>query len=104
MTGDGRRRTEDKLMLTDMGKKARAASKQLARATTDQKNAVLLKLADGLLSESEEILAANEKDISEGKAAGLTPALLDRLTLNVPRLTGIADDLKNVAALRDPVG
>lgn len=91
-------------MLTEMGQKARAASRQLARATTDQKNAVLLKIAEGLLSGSEEILAANEKDVSEGKAAGLSPALLDRLTLNVPRLKGIAADLQNVAALPDPVG
>jgi glutamate-5-semialdehyde dehydrogenase len=91
-------------MLVEMGQCARAAARQLARATTHQKNTTLLALAEALLAGQDEILAANAQDVEAGQAAGLTPALIDRLTLNPKRLAGIASDLKNVAALPDPVG
>jgi len=91
-------------LLTEMGQRARAAARQLARAKTEQKDKTLLALADALLAEQDMILAANAQDVETGQAAGLTPALIDRLTLNPKRLSGIASDLRSVAALPDPVG
>src|ERR1035437_8001446 len=91
-------------MLVEMGKKARSASRKLAQATAEQKNAALLKIADYLWSDRQEILSANHQDASAGRQAGLTDALLDRLTLNENRLNGIINDLRSVAGLTDPVG
>ena len=91
-------------MLSETGQRARAASRQLARATTEQKNAALLALADLLLANRADILAANARDVADGESAGLSPALLDRLTLNESRLNGIAADLRRIAGLPDPVG
>jgi glutamate-5-semialdehyde dehydrogenase len=87
-----------------MGQRARTASRRLARAATEKKNAALLALADRLLADRDDILAANARDVAGGETAGLSPALLDRLTLNEPRLSGIAADLRRVAGLPDPVG
>ena len=91
-------------MLVEMGKKARSASRKLAQATAEQKNAALMKIADCLWSDRQEILSANQQDVSAGRQAGLTDALLDRLTLNENRLNGIINDLRSVAGLNDPVG
>ncbi len=91
-------------MLSQLGQRARGASRQLAQATTEQKNAALLALADRLLSNCADILAANARDLADGQTAGLSPALLDRLALNEPRLDGIAADLRRIAGLPDPVG
>ncbi len=91
-------------MLVEMGQRARAAARQLARATTRQKDTTLLALAEALLVGQDDIFAANAQDVEAGQAAGLTPALIDRLTLNPKRLAGVASDLSNVAALPDPVG
>jgi glutamate-5-semialdehyde dehydrogenase len=90
--------------ISDIGKQARAASRQLARAASEQKNAALLRLAGALFDQAGEILAANARDVAAGQSAGLSPALLDRLTLNPSRLAGVAADLRGVAALPDPVG
>lgn len=90
--------------MTDMGRRARAAARQLARATTDQKNAALLALASRLADRSAGLLQANSEDVAAARAAGLSPALLDRLTLDETRLAGMAADLRSVAALPDPVG
>jgi glutamate-5-semialdehyde dehydrogenase len=91
-------------MLIEMGKRARAAGRILGRTTTEQRNAVLASLAEGILACSAEILAANHLDIADGEAAGLTPALIERLTLSEARLEGIAADLRGVISLPDPVG
>ncbi len=91
-------------MLTDLGKKAKLASRQLARLTTEQKNTALHNLADALIADQDVILAANAQDIESGKANGLTAALIDRLMLNEARLAGIAEGLRVVANLPDPVG
>ncbi len=91
-------------MLTDLGKKAKLASRQLARLTTEQKNTALHNLADALIADQDVILAANAQDIESGKANGLAAALIDRLMLNEARLAGIADGLRVVANLPDPVG
>jgi glutamate-5-semialdehyde dehydrogenase len=91
-------------MLVEMGKKARQAARKLGRASSEQKNAALLCLADALLSSSAEILAANAEDLAEAREAGLSAALLDRLTLNPERLQSISADLRRVAELPDPIG
>lgn len=87
-----------------MGKAAKDAAFQLATASTAQKNQALAIIADELEANSATILAANAKDIELGRGAGLTEALLDRLLLNEERLTGIANDVRNVISLNDPVG
>ncbi|MGY0617278.1 glutamate-5-semialdehyde dehydrogenase [Vibrio sp. FJH11] len=90
--------------LTNMGKAAKDAAFELATASTSQKNQALAIIADELEQNSAAILAANAKDIELGREAGLTDALLDRLLLNEERLTGIANDVRNVISLNDPVG
>ncbi len=87
-----------------MGKAAKDAAFELATASTAQKNQALAIIADELEANSAAILAANAKDIELGREAGLTDALLDRLLLNEERLTGIANDVRNVISLNDPVG
>nr|WP_275666170.1 glutamate-5-semialdehyde dehydrogenase [Vibrio sp. Isolate23] len=87
-----------------MGKAAKEAAFQLATASTAQKNHALAIIADELEANAETILAANTKDIELGRKAGLTEALLDRLLLNDTRLAGIANDVRNVIGLNDPVG
>lgn len=91
-------------MLEQMGKAARAASYKLAELSTEQKNQVLLTIADRLEAESADILAANEQDLADARQNGMSEALLDRLTLNPQRLKGIADDVRQVCRLADPVG
>ncbi len=87
-----------------MGKAAKDAAFELATASTAQKNQALAIIADELEANAAIILAANAKDIELGREAGLTDALLDRLLLNEERLTGIANDVRNVISLNDPVG
>lgn len=91
-------------MLIDMGQKAKRAARTLARLTTDRKNATLHCLADALIADQQAILAANAKDVEAGQANGLSPSLIDRLLLNESRLAAIADSLRQVASLPDPVG
>lgn len=83
---------------------AKNASRILAQADTAAKNAALLQAADALWQARDAILAANRADLEAAQAAGLGPALLDRLMLNAPRLEGIVADLRRVADLPDPVG
>ncbi|MBE4089104.1 glutamate-5-semialdehyde dehydrogenase [Vibrio parahaemolyticus] len=90
--------------LTNIGKAAKDAAFELATASTAQKNQALAIIADELEANSAAILAANAKDIELGREAGLTDALLDRLLLNEERLMGIANDVRNVISLNDPVG
>ncbi|WP_165312104.1 glutamate-5-semialdehyde dehydrogenase [Vibrio ziniensis] len=90
--------------LTIMGKAAKDAAFQLATATTAQKNQALSIIADELEANADVILSANAKDIELGRDAGLSEALLDRLLLNKERLAGIANDVRNVISLNDPVG
>ena len=91
-------------MLIEMGQKAKRAARTLARLTTDQKNSTIHCLADALLADQEAILDANAMDVEAGKANGLSDSLIDRLMLNESRLAGIADSLRQVANLPDPVG
>jgi glutamate-5-semialdehyde dehydrogenase len=87
-----------------MGKAAKQAAFQLATASTAQKNRALSLIADELEANSAAILAANAIDIAQGREAGLSEALLDRLLLNDARLKAIAADVRNVINLNDPVG
>lgn len=87
-----------------MGIAAKEAAFHLATASTAQKNKALAIIADELEANAATILEANAKDIELGREAGLTDALLDRLLLNEERLTGIANDVRNVISLNDPVG
>ncbi len=92
------------MKMIEMGQRARTAGRQMARLTPQQKDSALRHLADGLLAAAQDILEANRADLAAGEAAGLTPALLDRLMLNKKRLEGIASDLRDLAGLPDPVG
>lgn len=91
-------------MLEQMGKAAKEASYQLALLTSREKNRVLEKMADYLEARSEHILAANQQDVDEARDNGLSEAMLDRLQLTPARLKGIADDVRQVCSLADPVG
>ncbi|MGO2159603.1 MAG: glutamate-5-semialdehyde dehydrogenase [Vibrio toranzoniae] len=90
--------------LTNMGIAAKESAFHLSTASTAQKNKALAIIADELEANAATILEANAKDIELGREAGLTDALLDRLLLNEERLTGIANDVRNVISLNDPVG
>lgn len=89
--------------ILQMGQDARKASKILATAETDRKNAFLLSLADLLESDMADILSANAEDVTEAEGV-LSPAMVDRLLLNEQRIKGMAKDLRNVVELPDPVG
>ncbi len=90
--------------LEAMGRAARAAARKLAYLNTEVKNRALHNVADALVRDQETILAANAEDLAAGRAAGLSEALLDRLLLTPDRLRSLADDVRAVAALPDPVG
>ncbi|MBP2474153.1 glutamate-5-semialdehyde dehydrogenase [Crossiella equi] len=85
-------------------RRARTAAGELAVATRAAKDTLLHAWADALSTRLGEVLAANEADLAAGRDAGLTQALLDRLALNPDRVAGIADGLRTVAGLPDPVG
>ena len=90
--------------LTDLFARTRQASRSIALATTETKNAALFALADGILAAEDSILAANARDLERGEASGLSSGLRDRLALSSDRLTSLADAVRQVAALTDPVG
>jgi glutamate-5-semialdehyde dehydrogenase len=90
--------------LEEKGKAAKTASRKLAFLPTEVKNKALLGIADALIASQDEILAANKLDYKESEASGMSTAMLDRLMLNPGRLENIANDVKTVAALPDPVG
>ncbi len=90
--------------LTTMGQGARGAARQMARAADADRRRALEALAAGLGERQAAILAANGQDVIDGQAAGLTPALVDRLTLTPARLRGTAADVRTVAARPDPLG
>ncbi len=91
-------------MLEEMGKAAKEASYQLALLSAREKNRVLEKIAEALESQADEILTVNQLDVDEARKNGLSEALLDRLQLTPARLKNIADDVRQVCNLADPVG
>ena len=88
----------------DLARKSVAAGRQLAAASTDQKNTALVEAAKALRAAADRLLAANAIDVEGVKAAGKPDAFIDRLVLNEERIAGIADALDQIAALPDPVG
>ncbi len=90
--------------MTDLGQRARVASRALARASTAQKNAALFAIAARLDAEREAITRANRADLDAGAAKGLDAALLDRLELTPGRIDAMIDGVREVAALPDPIG
>src|SRR5690606_21437463 len=86
-----------------LGQRAKAASRTLKQLDTQTKNALLRAIADAIDACSDTILAANAQDVADGRAAGLSEALLDRLNL-AGRLQGVTDDVRRVADLPEPVG
>jgi glutamate-5-semialdehyde dehydrogenase len=92
------------LYCTDLARRARSAAGRLALAPSDYKDAWLRASADSLESRRDELLAANGLDLARAEANGLTAAQVDRLRLSPSRLTAVADGLRAVAALADPVG
>ena len=90
--------------LESKGKAARKAARTLAKIPGPAKDRALVSIAEALKSRQDEVLAANEKDYEAGVRDGLTASLLDRLLLTPDRLDGIADGVRSVVALPDPVG
>ena len=90
--------------IEQIGQNARAAALVWGVADAARKNAVLKELSARIRSGVEKIIAANQKDLDAGKAAGLSAALIDRLTLNPERIEKMAQRVDQVAALPDPVG
>lgn len=87
-----------------LSKKAKQASRELAHSTTEEKNAVLRYIANKLKEQKLEVLQANQQDIDLAKEAGLSEAMIDRLSLQGDRLEGIIQDLETVMQLEDPIG
>ena len=90
--------------MTQLAKQAKAASRELAKLATDEKNACLLAMADALEKRADAIKEANGLDMETAANHGLSPAMLDRLKLDDKRISGMAKGLREVAALPDPVG
>ncbi len=90
--------------LEQMGRCAKDAAYQLANTPTREKNKALALIADALEANVKPILIANEKDIQKGRELGLSEAMLDRLLLTEERVKAIAEDVRNVILLADPVG
>jgi glutamate-5-semialdehyde dehydrogenase len=90
--------------LVEIGKRAKKAAGQLANLNTEQKNRVLLLVADLLEKHSAGILEANAMDLEQGREMGLKGAIVDRLTLSGERISGIAKGLREIVQLEDPIG
>ncbi len=93
-----------KQYMTDLGEKARRASRVLAQADSNKKNKALQLIAQLLIDNQQTLLQENAKDLKAGEENGLDAALLDRLALNEERIQGMATGLLQIAALADPVG
>ena len=90
--------------IRDMATRARSAAAELAKMTTDEKNAALLAIADALEAHRGEIAAANAADVARAKENGISPSMLDRLTLTPARFDAMVAGVRHVASLPDPVG
>ncbi len=96
--------TDIRAYMHEVGRRARAAARILARAVTGDKNAALHAMAGAIEARQAELLEANAADLAAGREAGLDAALLDRLELNPARIAAMAEGLRQIAALPDPVG
>jgi glutamate-5-semialdehyde dehydrogenase len=93
-----------KSYMQQLGRQAREASRAMARADTNQKNKALRAMADAIERDADKLLAANAKDMDAARARGLDSAMLDRLSLNAKGVAGMAEGLRQIAVLPDPVG
>jgi glutamate-5-semialdehyde dehydrogenase len=91
-------------LITDIAQKAKSASNVLAKASSNSKDQALLLMSSGILSRSSFIIEENNKDIEDSKAKVFSTSFLDRLTLTPSRIKAMADGLKEIASLHDPVG
>ncbi len=91
-------------LMAQIGRNARAAARPLALASAERKHAALVSMAQAIREGTQAILDANMIDLANAHEAGLTPAMIDRLTLTPERIRGIEDGIRVVAELRDPVG
>jgi len=90
--------------LIEIGKRAKRATGELANLNSEQKNKILIRVAELLEEQSESLLKANALDLKQGEEMGLKGAIMERLTLSNERIGGIADGLREVAQLDDPIG
>ncbi len=91
-------------LMNDIGRKAKAAARPLAFASTDAKNAALNAMADAIMADKDRILAENAKDLDDAAGSDMLPSFIDRLTLTENRVAEMADGIRAIAALKDPVG
>ncbi len=91
-------------MITEICKKAKAASVEMAKLSAETKNTALCRMANALEANADKILAANQADVEAAKAKGLKTALLDRLALDQRKIQTMARGLREVSALADPIG
>ena len=91
-------------LMADLGKRAKAASQELAFASAERKHAALIAAADAVWANRAQIIEANKKDLEFGRDKGLSPAMMDRLMLDESRVQGMVDGLRTVADQADPVG
>lgn len=87
-----------------LGKRAKEAAREAAKLGTEEKNRGLLTVAEELISRTEWILEENAKDLKEAEARGMKKSLIDRLRLTEERIEGMAEGLRQIAALEDPIG
>ena len=92
------------IYMQTVGRQARAASRQLAQASTGIKNNALLAIADAIHREKTALVAANEQDLAAARTQGLEAAMLDRLTLSAKGVDAMAEGVAQVATLPDPIG
>ena len=92
------------LYMQELGKRARQAARSMARAETAEKNTALQKIAETIQAHTDSLLEANQQDVHAATESGLDIALLDRLELNVERVDAMADGIRQVAGLDDPIG
>ncbi|MFP4016914.1 MAG: aldehyde dehydrogenase family protein, partial [Halanaerobiales bacterium] len=90
--------------VVSQAKRARVAARKLANVSTEVKDKALLEIANRLEKSKDIIIAENSKDMEAGEKAGLTRAMLDRLELNEKRIKGMADGLRELVNLKDPIG
>ncbi|WP_417269815.1 glutamate-5-semialdehyde dehydrogenase [Celeribacter sp.] len=91
-------------VMTEIGKRAKAAAAELSYASAERKHAALISAADALWARRADIIAANEKDLAFGRDKGLSDAMMDRLMLDEDRIRAIMDALRTIAEQNDPVG
>ena len=96
--------TDITAVMDEIGSNARSAARTLATASTEAKDKALMAMADALMASSEKILAANTADLKNTEGKGLLPSFVDRLTLTEKRIADMAEALREIAGLKDPVG